>query len=50
MAGGVPDSSPMEEAEEVAHGLAGVLGVLGGRAGALRLGLGLLLRMMGLLG
>lgn len=40
----------MDEADEVAQGLAGVLGVLAGRAGALGLGLGLLLRMMGLLG
>jgi len=47
-AGGVPDSSPKDDADEVALGLAGVLGVLGGRAGALRMGLGL--RIMGLLG
>lgn len=36
----------MDEADEVAHGLAGVLGVLGGRAGAVRPGL----RTIGLLG
>lgn len=47
IAGGVPDSSPIDEVDEVAQGLAGVLGVLAGRAGALGLGL---LRMIGLLG
>lgn len=45
-AGGVPGSSPADEAEEVAQGLAGVLGVLAGRAG----GQGLGLRITGLLG
>lgn len=46
--GGVPGSSPIDEADEVVHGLAGVLGDLAGRAGAPMLGL--LLRIMGLLG
>lgn len=49
-AGGVSDSSPMEEADDVAQGLAGVLGVFAGRAGGLGLGLLLLLRITGLLG
>lgn len=49
-AGAVSDSSPMEDAKEGAHGLAGVLIVLAGRAGALSMGLGLQLRIMGLLG
>lgn len=46
IAGGVPDSSPMDEVDEVAQGLVGVLGVLAGKAGALLL----LLRIIGLLG
>ncbi len=46
----MPDSSPMDDADEVAQGLAGLLRVLAGRAGALGLGLLLLLRIMGLLG
>lgn len=48
--GGLPESSPMDEADEVAQGLVGVLGILAGRAGAGALGLLLLLRIMGLLG
>lgn len=46
-AGGEPESSPTEEADEVALGLAGLLlGFLAGRAGALGLGV----RTTGLLG
>lgn len=45
-AGGEPGSSPTEEADEVALGLAGLLGFLAGRAGALGLGV----RTTGLLG
>lgn len=49
-AGGEPGSSPKDDADEVAHGLGGGLKVLAGRAGALRMGLGLLLWINGLLG
>lgn len=47
-AGGEPGSSGMDAEDGAARGLAGVLGVLAGRGGAVRMGLGL--RMMGLLG
>lgn len=50
IAGEQPDSSPRDDADEMAHGLGGGLKVLAGRAGALRTGLGLLLRTKGLLG
>lgn len=49
-AGAVSDSSPMDDAKEGVHGLGGVLMVLAGRAGAQSMGLGLQLRIMGLLG
>lgn len=47
-AGGVPASSPTDEADEEAHGLAGVLTVLAGRGGGP--GLLLVLRITGLPG